>query len=125
RVHARSANRAAIINEPFELDHLRNEIEIDRDSVRTHHGFDFEGYAGVAGLEACRRRWRDWKGPAGRGAECNIRIVSAPKSLRDLRRLKLRRVTELSHDFDHRALPTLRRHPRRGEEIDSLLLIQG
>ena len=55
----RCKDRAAIVDESFELDHLRHQIQIDRHAIRTHHRFDFQGHAGVAGLKAGGGGWSD------------------------------------------------------------------
>ena len=51
-------------------------------------------------------------------------VVDAADSLRNLRRLKLSRIAELTHDLDDGALSALGGNARRGKQIDAFLLIK-
>src|SRR5205807_10194722 len=53
RIHR--LDRAAIVDEAFELDDLRNKIQIDRNSVGSNHWFYFQRHTGVARFEIRRR----------------------------------------------------------------------
>src|SRR6266404_7246110 len=113
-----SKDGTAVVNEAFKFHNLRDEVEINGNSVRSYDGFDFQRDAGVTCFKLGRSR---------RGHDVNLNRPSSASSTtdsRDLRRSKLRRVTEFSDDFDHRALPTLRCDPRSRKEINSFLLVQ-
>ena len=120
-------NRAPIIDEAFELDYLRHQIEIDRDSIRAHHRLDFQRHACVPRLERSRRGRCYGKGAVAIAIDrCGAaHRFARGKSLRNLRRLKLRGVTKFADDFDYRALAAFRGDPRGRKHIDSLFLVQG
>ena len=52
RIH--SLDRTAVVNEAFELDDLRHQIQIDRNAVRADNRLNFQGDAGVARFEIRR-----------------------------------------------------------------------
>src|SRR5205823_9500415 len=123
----RRLNRAHIIDEAFELDYLRHQIEIDRDSIRAHDRLDFQRHACVPRLKRGRRS-RCYRKSAvavtayrGSPTDCFAR----GKSLRNLRGLKLCGVTKFADDFDYRALAAFRSDPRGRKHIDSFFLVQG
>ena len=118
-------NRAAIVDEPLELDHLRDEIEIDRHAIGTDHRLDLQGHPGVARFKISRSRRSD--GECRCSSICPQNPTGHPccRPLSGiLRRIKLRRITKFAHDLDHGALAALGRDARRGEQIDALLLVQ-
>ena len=57
-IDAHGINRAAVIDEAFKLDDLRNEVEIDRRCVSTDDWFDFQRHTSVSRLPILRRRRR-------------------------------------------------------------------
>ena len=71
-------DRAAVVDEAFELDHLRNEVEIDRHAVRPDDRLDLQGHAGISGFEAGRSRRRDREGRAAPSCDPPIGLPSLP-----------------------------------------------
>src|SRR5438477_1041167 len=53
-VNTNGIDRASIVDEAFELDHLRNEIQIDRHSIRPDDRFYLQGDAGISSLKVAR-----------------------------------------------------------------------
>ena len=58
-------DRAAVVDEPVELHDLRLEVQVDGVVIRADDRLDFQRHAGVALLEARRRRrrHREWLPP--------------------------------------------------------------
>src|ERR1700693_3743742 len=120
---------AAIIDEAFEFDHLRDEIKVNSEVIGTNHGLYLKSDPGVTSFKCGGRCRSDRKGACAARGCSGQRIltegIAAAKGLRNLGRLKLCGITKFTHDFDHSTLSALCRHARRGKNIDSLLLIES
>ena len=45
----------AVIDETFELDNLRHQVQVDRHAVRSYHRFNLQSHAGISSFESLRR----------------------------------------------------------------------
>src|SRR5207249_7562381 len=119
RIHC--LDRTSVIDETFELDYLRNKVQVDRDSIRTNNRLDLQCNSGVTGFEIRRGRR-----PDNRQRDCRRSRTAAATALnvRNLRLGELSWVTKFPDNFDHRALAALGGDLRRGKMIDPFLLIQ-
>src|SRR5690606_11361778 len=46
-IEAEGLDGATVVDEPFELDHFRDQVQVDRHTVRPNSGFHFQSYTGV------------------------------------------------------------------------------
>ena len=122
-------DRAAVIDEAFKFDHLRDEIKVNSEVIGTNYGLHLKSDTGIASFKRGGRCRRNRKGTCAARGCSGQRIltegIAAAKGLRNLRRLELCWITKFAHDFDHSTLSALRRHARRGKNIDPLLLIES
>src|SRR5207249_2892588 len=118
RTRIYSEDRTAVIDEAFELDDLRHQVQVDRHAVRAYYRFHLQGHACISSFEGLRRgRCHD--------RNCNrSNSATSTRNTRNLWRRKRGRITEFSHDFDGGALAALGGHFRCREKIDTFSLAE-
>src|SRR5437879_3793390 len=128
RVHAHGIDGASVIDEAFELDHLRNQVQVDGRSVCSYHWFNLKSYAGITRLELCRRCRRHHYRDRCRNRQAGYRIDGGRARAGNLGKLRLRkfcRVTKFSNDFYDGSLPAFGCNFWRGKKIDPFFRIDG
>ena len=119
------ADGAPVVDEAFEFNNLRDEVQVNREAIGANGRLDFQRHTCVAGLECggrCRRHRKDVELRTTSACDAAAATVSA-KVLRNLWRVELCRIAELADDFNDGSLAALGRHARRGEQVHTLFLI--
>src|SRR5204862_6848961 len=109
---------ATVIDEAFEFDHLRHQIEVDSNTVWPYHRFNLQRDAGISSFERLRR---------SRCHDANLNRSSStgsPTDTRNMRRGERYRITKFSDDFDDSTLAAFRRHSWGRKKIDPFFLIE-
>src|SRR5437660_12541579 len=128
RVHAHGIDGASVIDEAFELDHLRNQVQVDYTSttISSHYWLNLKGNAGITRVELCRRCRRHHYRDRCRNRQAGYRIDGGRAGAGNLWNLRLRKfcwITKFPHYLNNGTLTAFSCHFWGGEKIDPLFLV--